>query len=296
MMKRFFTLVFLLAAATPAQTPELRLPLKPNSVRFAVIGDSGTGERAQYEVAQQMANYHSRFPFDFVLMLGDNIYGSELPADFKRKFEDPYKPLLDAGVKFYAALGNHDDPNQRFYKPFNMGGQRYYNFKKGDAAFFALDSNYMDPAQLTWLDTQLSRSDAAWNICFFHHPLYTHARFHGADVDLRAVIEPIFQKDGVNVVLAGHQHVYERLNPQKGIYYFVLGNAGELRFHDLRPSADTIKGFDTDRAFMLVEIAGDEFYFQTISRTGETVDAAVLPRQMKPAHAGISREQVNGQP
>ena len=53
-------------------------------------------------------------------MVGDNIYGSERPQDFQKKFELPYKPLLDAGVTFYAALGNHDDPNQRFYKPFSM--------------------------------------------------------------------------------------------------------------------------------------------------------------------------------
>ncbi len=64
-------------------------------------------------------------------MLGDNMYGSESPADFVRKFERPYKPLLDAGIKFYAALGNHDEPSQRFYKPFNMDGKRFYTFKKG---------------------------------------------------------------------------------------------------------------------------------------------------------------------
>src|SRR5580658_2490645 len=95
-----------------APAPGLKLPLAPNSVRFAVIGDGGTGDRPQYEVAQQMARYHAAFPFDFVLMLGDNIYGSHTAADFKSKFEDPYKSLLDAGVKFYAALGNHDNPNQ----------------------------------------------------------------------------------------------------------------------------------------------------------------------------------------
>ncbi len=298
-MRRFtFLLVLAGLAARVAidggQAPvlPLKLPLKPNSVRFAVIGDSGTGEKEQYQVGQQMANYHASFPFDFVLMLGDNIYGSQTPADYKRKFEDPYKPLLDAGVKFYAALGNHDDPNQRFYKPFNMGGRRYYNFKKGNAMFFALDSNYMDPPQLTWLTMQLSQSDSAWNICYFHHPLYTHAKFHGADVDLRTRIEPLFRQSGVNVVLAGHQHVYERIKPQYGIYYFVLGNAGELRFHDLQPSPDTIKGFDTDRTFMLVEIAGDEFNFQTISRTGETVDAGVLPRQPRPTHADLPSIQL----
>jgi hypothetical protein len=273
---------------------DLRLPLKPGSVRFAVIGDSGTGKSEQYEVGQEMAQYHAVFPFDFVTMLGDNIYGSKSAADFKRKFEDPYKSLLDNGVKFYASLGNHDDPNERFYKPFNMDGHRYYSFKKGNATFFALDSNYMDPDQITWLAEQLSESTSAWKICYFHHPFYTHARFHGADVDLRTKIEPLFIKAGVNVVLAGHQHVYERIKPQNGIYYLVLGNAGELRYHDLRPSPDTIKGFDTDRDFMLMEIAGDELYFQTISRTGETVDAGVLTKQTKPPSA--SNNQSPGLP
>jgi hypothetical protein len=291
MRRSTFLLLIAGLAITPvldrgqAPAPQLTLPLKPGSVRFAIIGDSGTGESEQYQVGEQMARYHEIFPFDFVLMLGDNIYGSKTPADYKRKFEDPYKPLLDGGVKFYASLGNHDDPNSRFYKPFNMDGRRYYSFKKGNAEFFALDSNYMDPDQMTWLAEQLSESTSAWKICYFHHPFYTHARFHGADVDLRAKIEPLLIKAGVNLVLTGHQHVYERIKPQNGIYYFVLGNAGELRYHDLRPSPDTIKGFDTDRDFMLMEIAGDDLNFQTISRTGETVDAGVLPRQPKPASA-----------
>jgi hypothetical protein len=272
--------------------PKLTLPLLQNSVRFVVIGDNGTGERPQYEVGEQMARYHAIFPFDFVLMMGDNIYGSESPADLKRKFEDPYKPLLDAGVKFYASLGNHDNPNERLYKPFNMGGQRFYSFKKGNVTFFALDSNYMDPPQIDWLTKQLSQSGTDWNICYFHHPFYTHAKFHGADLDLRTRIEPIFEQAGVNVVLTGHQHVYERIKPQKGIYYFVVGNSGELRFHDLRPSPDTAKGFDTDRTFMLVEIASDTFNFQTISRTGETIDSGALPRQPKPGHANSQSFQV----
>jgi 3',5'-cyclic AMP phosphodiesterase CpdA len=290
MTRSTFLLLIAGLAAAPvmdrAQAPalQLTLPLKPGSVRFAIIGDSGTGESEQYQVAEQMARYHASFPFDFVTMLGDNIYGSKTPADYKRKFEDPYKPLLDAGVKFYAALGNHDDPNARFYKPFNMGGRRYYSFKKGNVTFLALDSNYMDPDQITWLVEQLSESNSAWKICYFHHPFYTHARFHGADVDLRAKIEPLFIKAGVNLVLTGHQHVYERIKPQKGIYYFVLGNAGELRYRDLQPSPETIKGFDTDRDFMLMEIAGDDLYFQTISRTGETVDSGVLPRQSAAAN------------
>src|SRR5215471_7824855 len=132
--------------------PEVHLPLKDKSVRFAFIGDNGNASKRQYDIASRMEAFREKVKFDFVLMLGDNIYGGKSPADFRNKFETPYKPLLDSGVKFYASLGNHDDPNERYYKPFNMDGQRYYTFRKGDAQFFALDSTYMDGAQLDWLD------------------------------------------------------------------------------------------------------------------------------------------------
>lgn len=259
-----------------AEPPALKLPLKPNSVRFAMIGDSGTGEQDQYDTAAEMVAAHQVFGFEFVIMLGDNIYGGKTPADFQRKFEDPYKPLLDAGVKFYAALGNHDNTNERFYKPFNMDGKRYYNFKRGNAEFFVLDSNYMDRDQLDWIQTQLSGSRAAWKICYFHHPLYSHARAHGSDSDLRKQLEPIFQAQGVSVVFAGHEHVYERLKPQNGINYFVLGSSGQLRYHDLKTSADTAQGFDTDRTFGLVEIAGTQMFYQILSRKGDTVDSGTV--------------------
>ena len=277
--------VLLTACAPPLTTAQtqphglkLQLPENPKAVRFAVIGDTGTGGKEQYEVGALMTEAHQTFPFEFVLMLGDNIYGGKTPEDFKRKFEDPYKALLDGGVKFYASLGNHDDPNERYYKPFNMNGQRYYTLKKGDLEFFALDSTYFDPQQLEWLQKELSSSGAKWKICFFHHPLYSDARYHGPDTDLRSRMEPILQKYGVNVVLSGHEHVYERIKPQGGIYYFVLGNAGQLRPHDLRRAANIAKGFDTDRTFMLMEAADNDLYFQTISRAGETVDSGAIQK------------------
>ena len=289
-MKRSVFLLLLLrgfsaAAKALQQTigPAMKLPLKPGSVRFAIIGDNGTGERPQFEVAQQMETFRKDFPFDFVLMMGDNIYGSKTPQDFKRKFEDPYRNLLSAGVKFYACLGNHDHTAERLYKPFNMGGERYYTLKNGNVQFFALDSNYMDPPQVDWLDKQLSGSSATWKICFFHHPLYSHGKFHGSDLDLRARLEPMLVKYGVDVVLNGHEHVYERVNPQQGINYFVLGNSGELRLNNLNPSPDTAKGFDTDRTFGLVEIVGNDFNFQIVSRTGATVDSGVFQPRPKSA-------------
>lgn len=272
-------LAFVAALVPSCLSQTVTLPLKPGSTRFAVIGDNGTGGKPQYEIARQMALFHAQVNFDFVIMLGDNVYGGEDAADMQRKFEAPYQPLLDAGVKFYASLGNHDNPNQTHYKLYNMGDKRYYSFHKGNAEFFALDSNYMDPQQLDWLTKQLQDADSAWKICFFHHPLYSDGKFHGPDLDLRARLEPLFRQFGVNVVFSGHEHVYERVIPKNGVHYFVEGSSGELRDHGLKNTPDVAKGFDTDRAFMLVEIAGDQMFFQTISRTGATVDSGVIDRK-----------------
>jgi 3',5'-cyclic AMP phosphodiesterase CpdA len=266
--------------AAPSSGLDVRLPLLPKSVRFAVIGDSGTGDRNQYEVAQHLERYREAVGFDFVIMLGDNIYGGHQPKDFASKFEMPYKPLLDAGVKFYASLGNHDDPNQeRLYKPFNMGGERYHEFNKGGVSFFALDSTYMDPKQLQWLRDNLQKSNTKWKICYFHHPLFNVGRAHGPDQDLRSQLTPIFQEYDVNVVFSGHEHVYERVKPQGNTYYFVEGSSGKLMRHDL-PRSDQIQvAYDSDRGFMLVEIAGDELYFQAINQEGKTIDSGTLQRR-----------------
>ncbi|MEO8662482.1 MAG: metallophosphoesterase [Bryobacteraceae bacterium] len=268
----------LLGAGLWAQ--DLTLPVKSGSVRFAAIGDMGTGELPQYQVAERMFEFHQKFPFDFVIMLGDNIYGGKSPRDLQKKFELPYKPLLDAGVKFYAALGNHDDTNQRFYKPFNMEGRQYYSFQKGNAHFFVLDTNYLDPQQLQWLEKDLAAAKKTdWKICYFHHPLYSSAAFHSSSTELRVILEPLFQTYGVQVVFAGHQHIYERVKPQKGITYFTAGAAGELRAGDLRKTDLTAAGYDKDRSFLLVEISGDDLYFQAISRTGLTIDSGTIPKQ-----------------
>src|SRR5258706_11595513 len=280
MRRRIFLLITILSVLLSGLgAQDFKFPLKSNSVRFVAIGDMGTGEQPQIEVAQQIFKARQLVPFDFVIMLGDNIYGSSKPADFEQKFAVPYKPLLDAGVKFYASLGNHDNTNEIFYKPFNMNGESYYTYKKGNVRFFVLNSNYMDPKQSAWLATQLKDAgNGDWKICYSHHPLYSSAKFHGPSLDLRQLVEPLFIKYGVDVVFSGHDHVYERIHPQSGIYYFLEGASGELRPGNLAHTAITDKGFDLDRSFMLVEIAGDDMYFQAISRTGATVDSGVIHR------------------
>jgi predicted MPP superfamily phosphohydrolase len=254
-------------------------PVNADSLRFAVIGDNGTGEKAEHDVGAQMHAARTTFPFEFVIMLGDNLYGRQQTEDFVDKFEKPYASILAAGVPFYAALGNHDDPKNRFYKGFNMDGQRYYTFAKRDVRFVVFDTNRMDGTQLAWIEETLKNATEPWKICYFHHPLYSDAGRHGPDVEMRVMLEPLMVRYGVSAVFSGHEHVYERIKPQKGITYFVAGSGGQLRKGDLNPSNTMAAGFDQDQAFMLVEIVGNELRFQTISRTGRIVDSGVVLRR-----------------
>ena len=277
------TLLLLPLALWSVTAQEVTLPNAPGSLKFAAIGDSGSGDSEQYDVANQMARFRAKFPFEMVIMLGDNIYGGQGPSDLVKKFSQPYKALLDAGVKFYASLGNHDDPKNRQYPLWNMGGQLYYTYATKNVRFFALDSSKVDQKELVWFEAALKSSQEDWKICYFHHPLYSDGGTHGSAIDVRVVFEPLFVTYGVNVVFAGHDHIYERITPQKGIYHFVEGSSGQLRKGDAKRSAMNAKSFDQDMTFMLVEVAGNEMSFQAIARTGTTVDSGTIQRQVRQA-------------
>jgi hypothetical protein len=233
------TLLLVISALWSVTAQEFALPTTPNSVKFAAIGDTGSGDSEQYDVANQMARFRAKFPFDFAIMLGDNIYGGQGATDLVKKFSQPYKALLDGGV--------------------------------------------IDQKELSWLENALKTSTEDWKICYFHHPLYSDGGTHGSAVDIRVVFEPLFVTYGVNVVFAGHDHIYERITPQKGIYHFVEGASGQLRKGDAKRSPMNAKSFDTDMSFMLVEIDGDRLSFQAISRTGATIDSGTIQRQARPA-------------
>jgi predicted phosphodiesterase len=264
----------------------LALPNRLTSVKFAVIGDSGRGTKPQHDIAAQMVALRDRFKFEFALMLGDNLYeGPASPDDYYTKFEEPYQELLLRDVKFYAVLGNHDDPREVDYRPFHMNGQRYYSFAPPEdlltkiasrVEFFALDSNNLDRTQLQWLDERLAKSRATWKVSFFHHPLYTSGRYRMSSRWYRFLLEPVLLRHDVDVVFSGHEHLYERSRLQGGIQYFVSGGAGSLREGDATSSPDIARSFDDDYHFMLVEIDGRELHFQTITRTGKTVDAGTI--------------------
>jgi predicted phosphodiesterase len=250
----------------------------PGRLRFAALGDHGTGKRPQAEVGAQLAMAHAQTPLDLVILLGDNMYGSQKPKDYVTKFERPYAALLQARVPFFAALGNHDDHGQLDYRPFNMNGRRYYTFVRKGVRFVVLDTNLLNQEQLTWAETVLSSAREEWTIAYFHHPLYSDAGRHGSNVELRVALEPLLRNNGVDVVFSGHDHAYQRFKPQHGITYFLAGSSGQLRKGDLRPSSLSAAGYDQDQAFVVADVDGPALTFQTITRTGRVIDAGTIAR------------------
>jgi predicted MPP superfamily phosphohydrolase len=270
---------------TPS-APPVPLPNREGSLKFAVHGDFGNGTAAQRQMAEQMFKTHKAFPYELVILTGDNIYGPERPQDFAARFEIPYKPLIDAGVKFYASLGNHDSREQANYKLFNMEGKLYYSFKapKQNVRFYALETTYPEPAQFEWLAQELKSNNEDWKIAYFHHPLYSSGERHGSHIELREKLEPLFIEYNVSVVFTGHDHFYERVKPQKGIPHFVVGSGGQLRRGNLDPRTGiTAKGFDTDLAFLVAEIYEDVMTFNAVSRTGAIIDSGIIQRRLRPA-------------
>ena len=210
------------------------LPTTPPILRFISIADTGTGAEGQYAVAEAMTQYHGQNPFDLAILAGDNIYNNGEFEKINAVFEQPYQPLLQQNVKFYACLGNHDIRTangdlQVKYAAFNMQG-RYYTFRRESVQFFALDTN--DNAdwknQLIWLEKELSQSTAPWKVVFGHHQIYSSG-VYGLNQPFIKTLAPMFQKYGVQLYINGHEHSYERTRSINGTTYLICGAGAGTR-------------------------------------------------------------------
>jgi 3',5'-cyclic AMP phosphodiesterase CpdA len=250
-----------------------------DTIRFAVIGDWGAGDRHCVGIANQMFATMRSAPFEFIVTAGDNIYPNGSGRYFTKHFEQPYAGFLKERVSFHAVLGNHDVESGRqdqcHYPLFNMGGQRYYTIRKGGglAELFMLDSTDFDSSQAGWLENALRCSSAKWKVAVFHHPLYSSAKKHGSAIGLRKQLEQMLIRYRVNLVFSGHDHVYERVKPQQGVQYFVSGGGGKVRRGDVDLRSDIrAASFDDDNHFMVIEIRDTRVDFAAISETGHVVD------------------------
>jgi hypothetical protein len=138
-----------------------------------------------------------------------------------------------------------------------------------------VNTNTLDDEQLTWLDQEMGESKADWKIAYMHHPLYTAGRYAFTSLVRRRTLEPIFIRNGIDVVFAGHEHLYERLTPQGGVMHFISGAAGAVR-GDLKQAQILAKGYDKDLSFMLIQMTGDTRIcgYQSRRRDHRTADTS----------------------
>lgn len=199
-------------------------PSSDSKVEFVVLGDTGTGNAAALAIAQRL----SETPFEFMLFLGDIAYGEGRASELQGNFFEVYDEYLRV-VPAYTAVGNHEYLTRGasfYFRDFVLpGNERYYSFDWGNVHIVVLDTNHIDRAQLSWLEKDLATQRSRWTIVGGHHPPFSTSR-RGSFTPMRDRVVPLLVKHGVDLVLSGHEHHYERFLPQAGVHYVVAGGGG----------------------------------------------------------------------
>ncbi|MGB0560718.1 MAG: metallophosphoesterase family protein [Spirulinaceae cyanobacterium] len=261
---------------------ERQRPSGEPGLRFAAIADTGTGAAGQYAVAKAMATYHQDHPFPLVVMAGDNIYNNGEISKIGQVFEQPYQALRDRGVRFQAALGNHDvrtrnGIDQVAYPEFHMDGQRYYSFMQGPVQFFVLDTNANADwsRQLPWLDQELAVSKASWPVVLGHHQLYASGIYGVNEARWAVRLRELLQTHQVPLYINGHEHHYERTDAIAGTTYLICGAGSMTRPVGRSPwTAYSV----SQLSFAALEVFEDEIWVQGIDTAGQVFDRGVILR------------------
>ena len=283
-----------LATISPSEIPpsptSTNTPV-PLTVRFAVIGDYGSGFQAEADVAALIKSWDP----ELIITTGDNNYpdgaADTIDKNIGQYFHEFISPYVgsygEGGVenRFFPSLGNHDWYSLRGAQPyleyFSLpGNERYYEFTRGPVHFYALDSDSREPdgvgrssQQAAWLQDRLAGSTSAWDIVYFHHAPYSSGT-HG-NVDW---MQWPFAEWGADAVLSGHDHTYERIL-RDGIVYFVngLGGMGKYSFFGVIEGSQF--RYNRDYGAMLVEADENSIRFQFINRSNEVIDTFELTHQ-----------------
>ncbi len=269
----------------PGKPPETKLAPNawtesPTHLTFVAIGDNGSGGRQAMAVAGRMAETYADRPYGLVCLLGDICYYGPIRERYHDVFEEPMEPLIDAGVRFELAIGNHDgsvdspgDSAQEVADELALLGTpgRYYTTSHGPVDFFYLDSNEpgrFGPEQLAWFDDALRASTKQWKVVCVHHPPYSSGRY-GSTPGEAEMLSPILSRHAVDLVLSGHDHHYERTVPIDGTTYVVSG--GGCKTTPVTPSEISAVAERT-LEFVHVTVDGDRLTAEVIRPDGSLVD------------------------
>lgn len=244
-------------------------------VRLAAAGDVGTGGDAEYATTRVMDDVEADDEYDAVLLLGDNVYPNGDPDELDRTVFRPFQDILDNGTLLLPALGNHDvrDGNADAHAEAIGMPARWYGVVLDDVLIVVLDSNHAtEDAQRRWLDETLAANESTWTIVTMHHPPYSGG-YHGSDHDVRDAFSDLFEQHGVQLVLAGHDHDYQRSQEINGVTYVVSGGAAKLR-----PAgrADFTEVAWSTHHFVDIAIWTDRMVLQAIDHDGRQFDEVTI--------------------
>lgn len=273
-----------IATAAPSSTTTIAVAptnattttLAPDPIRVVVIGDFGTGSSEQYAVASLIEAMAADDPIAALVTTGDNFYRD----DIELIWLDPYGWVDETGVPIHAAWGNHDietRPRIELVAKHLRPPYWWYASELGEATLVVIDSNQVENEdQLAWLEETLAASEGLI-IVSFHHPAFACGH-HGSTGSVIETWVPLFEEYGVDLVLNGHEHSYERFGID-GVTYLVTGGSGQ-KLRDIRTCpAGTPASFswDDDRHhFVLLEIGTDEIDVTTIAVGGTILDRRVI--------------------
>lgn len=252
-----------------------------DEVELAILGDVGTGDPEVFRIGQLLGEKHQHVGFEGALLLGDNIYGDGRFSKLVRKrFKAPFEPLLRENVPFFAVLGNHDVEGDKLKKTlkleeFNMHGRRYYreDFGRGVATVLALDSEgfFHSPRQLLWLREELQWNTAKWKLVMLHRPINDFGPGERDQQQIASLLRPLFKQGSADVVLSGHDHVYERHDLTGDVLHLTVGSTGKTGGSSLE-SRHSRKCYGDSRVFLWARIQGEEMEFRAVNEHGALVD------------------------
>jgi hypothetical protein len=290
---------------------QFRTAAGPNrAIHFTAMGDYGTGGSDQARVLA-LLNKSTRHG-DFMLTLGDNAYSSGTDSEFQNYVFAPMAPLLRE-TPFFPSPGNHEYESNdaqpyidNFYLPANNPerAEYYYSFDWGPVHFVALDSScaigYSGPCddnrQLAWAEDDLAASNQPFKVVYFHHPPWSSGD-HGSEIEMRRDYAPLFEEYGVDLVLTGHDHNYERSKPMKGdavakpgergVVYVVVGTGGaSLRsFDGSQPSWSAFRGLIY--GYLSVRVDQNLLQAQLIDTNGIARDSFTIEPALKKTSSSL---------
>ena len=263
-----------------------------DSVTFAVVGDTGSGGRNQMNVAQAMVDEYKDRPYPVVIHVGDISYYGSIADRWFEVFEEPYASLRNAGVQFEVAVGNHEleespskdaDEEVLALLARTAAKGRFYETTYGPVDFFIIDTSTplitgnAAEEQREWLEAALAESTARWKIAVHHHPPYGSGPKRGSNLEVRDAVEPLYVEYGVDLVLTGHDHFYERSKPQQGVTYVITGAGAKVS--DIGEDADFTAVAVETLQFMMIEVDGDTLRAQAIDDDGVVFDEFTITKE-----------------